>query len=302
MILHSDITIVQKCLETISEWLKDIGLELKPSKTKLTHTFIPYEGNIGFDFLGFHIRQYKVGNYRSARNSNGNILGFNTLITPSKDKLYRHLEKISRIIKKHQNAPQASLIKNLNPIIRGWANYYSTKVSKNTFSLADSLTYQKLRAWAIRRCANTSKQKALRKYWHSIDNDNWCFSREGCKLIKHKETPIVRHIKVQGKRSPYDGDFVYWSTRMGRHPLADSRVAKLLKMQQGRCSQCGLFFRDDERMEIDHIIPKSKGGKNGYDNLQLLHRHCHDQKTVLDNSYISKEQDFTEEYLVRNSD
>ncbi|MHC0068369.1 group II intron reverse transcriptase/maturase [Nostoc sp. UIC 10890] len=303
VIIHSELTTVQKCFESISEWLKDIGLELKPSKTKLTHTFIPYEGNVGFDFLGFHVRQYKVGNYRSAKTGNGNILGFNTLITPSKNKLHKHLENISRIIEKHKNAPQIELIKNLNPVIRGWANYYSTKVSKDMFSLADSLTYQKLRAWAIHRCSNSGKQEALRKYWHLVGNDNWCFStRRGHTLIKHAETPIVRHTKVQGERSPYDGDFVYWSTRMGEHPLADSRVAKLLKMQRGRCTHCGLFFRDDERMEIDHIIPKSEGGKNGYNNLQLLHRHCHDLKTVLDGSYISDRTDLTEEYLSENSD
>jgi RNA-directed DNA polymerase len=35
-------------------------------------------------------------------------------------------------------------------------------------------------------------------------------------------------------------------------------------------------------MEIDHIIPKFKGGKDEYDNLQVLHRHCHDKKTYLD--------------------
>ena len=35
-------------------------------------------------------------------------------------------------------------------------------------------------------------------------------------------------------------------------------------------------------MEIDHIIPISKGGNNSYSNLQLLHRHCHDLKTVMD--------------------
>ena len=37
-------------------------------------------------------------------------------------------------------------------------------------------------------------------------------------------------------------------------------------------------------MEIDHIIPKSKGGKKEYKNLQLLHRHCHDDKTTRDGS------------------
>jgi 5-methylcytosine-specific restriction endonuclease McrA len=35
-------------------------------------------------------------------------------------------------------------------------------------------------------------------------------------------------------------------------------------------------------MEVDHIQPRSQGGKDEYKNLQLLHRHCHDEKTALD--------------------
>jgi RNA-directed DNA polymerase len=37
-------------------------------------------------------------------------------------------------------------------------------------------------------------------------------------------------------------------------------------------------------MEVDHILPLSKGGKDEHKNLQLLHRHCHDKKTANDGS------------------
>ena len=37
-------------------------------------------------------------------------------------------------------------------------------------------------------------------------------------------------------------------------------------------------------MEVDHIIPLSKKGKDEYKNLQLLHRHGHDEKTASDGS------------------
>ena len=48
----------------------------------------------------------------------------------------------------------------------------------------------------------------------------------------------------------------------------------------------GLYFQDRDipTMEGDHIVPKSLGGKDGYENLQLLHGHCHDEKTSLDGS------------------
>lgn len=74
-------------------------------------------------------------------------------------------------------------------------------------------------------------------------------------LKKHSETPIVRHIKVQGERSPYDGDWIYWGSRMGKHPEVDTSTATLLKRQKGKCAHCGLYFKDEDLLETDHIIP-----------------------------------------------
>ena len=74
------------------------------------------------------------------------------------------------------------------------------------------------------------------------------------------------------------------SSRMGKHPEMPTQKAKLLKKQKGKCSHCGLYFKDGDMMETDHIIPKSQGGKNEMKNLQLLHRHCHDEKTTNDGS------------------
>jgi RNA-directed DNA polymerase len=103
------------------------------------------------------------------------------------------------------------------------------------------------------------------------------------RLVKHSETPIKRHIKVQSVRSPFDGDWIYWSSRMGSNPGVTTRVATLLKKQKGKCAQCGLFFKDGDLLEVDHITPQSLGGLDRYTNLQLLHRHCHDVKTANDN-------------------
>lgn len=232
VVLHKELAVVQRCQQIISEWLNGMGLELKPSKTRITHTLQNHEGNLGFEFLGHNIRQYMVGNYRADKDSQGRKLGFTTLITPSKEKVLLHLKEISRIIDTHKNAPQMALITRLNPVIRGWANYYSTEVSKAVFSKLDHLTYQKLRAWAIRRCANSNKHEIADKYWHTVENDNWCFStQDGLKLTRHRDTPIERHIKVKGESSPYDGDWVYWCTRMGKHPETSNRMAKLLKTQ-----------------------------------------------------------------------
>lgn len=291
VILHENITVVQECKEIISEWLKGIGPELKPSKTRITHTLKQFEKEKpGFDFLGFNIKQVKVGKYRTDLNTKKEPLGFTTLITPSKEKVQEHYKHIVEVINAHKAAPQSGLIKNLNPIIRGWANYYSTQVSKKTYSHLDFLVYWKLRSWAKRRHPQKTGKWITEKYWQSINGDNWVFATrlEGqnpLRLQKHDATPIKRHVKVKGEASPYDGNLVYWSKRMGDHPEMPKRTASLLKKQNGKCAHCGMYFKDEDVIELDHKIPKSKGGKDSYENWQLLHRHCHDTKTALDGSY-----------------
>ena len=95
---------------------------------------------------------------------------------------------------------------------------------------------------------------------------------------------ITRHVKVAGNRSPYDGDWVYWSTRRGRYPGTSLRLAKLLKEQHGRCRYCGQFFQHDDRIEIDHINGDRRNSR--YDNLQALHGHCHHAKTREHQDYL----------------
>ena len=293
----------------VSRWLSKMGLELSPSKTKIGETLvnpkISYDTpeseeykNSGFDFLGFNVRQYPVDDHHSGKSSNGKLLGFKTLIKPSKKAIKKHYDAIAEIIEAHKSAPQAALIAKLNPIIRGWANYYSTVVSKETFSTLDNLVYQKLSRWGNRRHPGKSGLWVSNKYWHTVGGNNWVFSvtRDGKvaeTLISHSSKEIARHIKVKGTASPFDGNLKYWSSRRGEHPLVPTRVAKLLKEQKGKCAHCELYFREDDLIEVDHIIPKSKAGKDIYSNLQALHRHCHDTKTSND---ISKERDVLSEW------
>jgi RNA-directed DNA polymerase len=293
VVVHENIEVIHQCKEKIEEWLTDIGLELKPSKTRIAHTLNTYnDEKSGFNFLGFNIRQFPVGKYNSGRNSNGNLLEFKTIITPAKESQKRHYRKIAEVINKSRGSNQTTLIKRLNPIIRGWCNYYSTVVSQKVFDRLWNLTFYKLWKWGKCRHHNKGRHWIRHKYFQTIGNNNWVFAtREGIsflKLMRHGETKIRRYIKVKGSASPYNGDWVYWCMRMGTHPEVSTRVANLLKRQKGKCSHCNNYFKDGDSIEVDHIIPKSKGGKDKYDNWQLLHRHCHDTKTVADSSSGNK--------------
>lgn len=179
IVLCDELAVVQRCRELISEWLKGIGLELKPEKTRLTHTLYPElseDGIAGFDFLGHHIQQFPAGKYRSTRNQRGHITGYRTLITPSKKASKAHQEEVGRLILKHRSSPQATLIIDLNPVIRGWTSYYTKSDAQTVGELSkqDYLTYLKLRRWAKRRCRNA--KAGSDKYWTTIGGNNWVFA------------------------------------------------------------------------------------------------------------------------------
>lgn len=135
VILHKDLNVIIKCKEIIKNWLEEVGLELKPEKTHISHTLNEYEGNVGFDFLGFNIRRYPAGKCHSGKSSKGKLLGFKTIIKPSKKKVKAHIKRIGDVIRSHKSAPQSTVIKKLNPIIRGWNNYYNTVCSENILGL-----------------------------------------------------------------------------------------------------------------------------------------------------------------------
>ena len=99
----------------VVEFLAERGLVLSPEKTKITHI------EEGFDFLGWNIRKY-----------DGKLL-----MKPSKANVKAHLDKIREVIKANKTAKQANLIRLLNPILRGWANYHSHVVAKETFARID---------------------------------------------------------------------------------------------------------------------------------------------------------------------
>jgi RNA-directed DNA polymerase len=282
VVLHDSREVVQLCHEFITVWLQPMGLELKPSKTRIPHTLAIPEGTPGCDFLGFGIRQDVAGKTRTGKDPRGRLQGFKTRITPSTAAIQRHVQHLREIVHRHKHVEQAALITHLNPVIRGWARYYAPVISAHVFRKLDHVLYTMLRAWAGYRHGDKSKHWTTGKYWRVDEGRGWLFqpAHSDVRLSRHTQTPIRCYVKVQGSRSPYDGDWVYWSARLGRPPEVSSRVARLLKSQQGKCPACGLFFTDGERLEVDHVIPRGHGGSQAFAHLQLLHRHCHQPKTA----------------------
>jgi RNA-directed DNA polymerase len=279
VILHEEREVIEQCREVVTQWLGEMGLELNEKKTRITHTLDTTEGEAGFEFLGFQIKQYPAGKYNSDRNGHGQPVGCVTRIEPSPKAIKRHTEKLRETIKRHTAKKESELIEALNPQIAGWSKYYKHVIGHIAFSKLGTVLFAMLYAWAKRRHPDKGKGWIVRKYWH-VDG-GWKFqSPDGARLRRHGETHYECYVKVAGTRSPYDGDWLYWSTRLGYHPKVPTRVAKLLKRQRGRCRGCSQWFREGDVMETDFLIPRNRGGTSGIHNLQLLHDHCRHLKTA----------------------
>ena len=249
VVLHKDKSVIQQAKTLIEQWLNGLGLELSESKTRICHTLHDTEETkAGFDFLGWNVRQYKVGKNHSGRNGHNRLLGFKTIIKPSDKSIKTHYEKIVEVLDSMRGKSQEVIIGKLNPIIKGWCNYHKTICSKETFAHIDHLVHNKLRRWIKRRHPNKPLKWCEERYFHltkekNLNGENrdskWVFSTPSeipnspvagkHELWKHAWTPIERHIKIEGTKSPFDGDWRYWSKRRGEYPGTPKRVATLMK-------------------------------------------------------------------------
>ena len=250
----------------VEEALKPIGLEISQEKTKWTKL------NEGFDFLGFNVRTYKVGKYRA------NKSGCKILIKPTKKAIQEHYRSLAETAQKLKNAPKIAIISGLNPIIRGWCQYYQKQVSARAFAKLDHMVHKLIMRILHYKCPKTGTKKIVEKYFEKKGDRNWCFGN----LLWHRDTKIERHVKVRGDKSPYDGDTKYWGQRLSKYNCLTEREKHLLKRQKGNCAICGEPFKITDTIEVDHIKAKCNGGSNTWSNLQLVHKHCHETKTPLD--------------------
>ena len=261
---------ILKVQPEIEQWLKSRGLEFSKEKTKLVHI------DDGFNFLGFNVRQYS-----------GKLL-----IKPQKEKVLAFCKRLGQEIKSISDVKQEVLIKKLNPILRGFANYYQGQVSKETFTYISHRVWRYLWMWCKRRHPKKGKRWIYDKYFRTIKGVKWIFScetegRDGKKsfltLFDIAKHPIIRHIKIKGTASPYDAELKgYWEQRSKK--LGKTRWAKGSKYYQvaenpkWKCPTCGNILLNGEEIETHHIVPVKDGGLGDTKNLIHLHVTCHKQE------------------------
>ena len=172
----------------IAEFLAERGLTLSGEKTLVTHA------DDGFDFLGFNVRRY-----------NGTLL-----TKPSKDRVKKFTAKIKEVIKRNASSTQHDLIYTLNPIIKGWGEYYQFSAATETYRKVDNAIFQKIWRWCLRRHHNKGLGWIKNRYFHKIGNRDWVFSTEEsgrnkqCSLISLTNTKIKKYPQLKAAYNPYD--------------------------------------------------------------------------------------------------
>jgi len=252
------------------DWLKERGLALSEEKTHIVHL------TEGFRFLGFDIRHYPAP--QTTRS------GWKLLIKPSKESIQKVQEKLKELWAEAQGTNVQAVLRKLNPVIRGWATYFRTVVSKEIFKKLDSWMYHKADSYIKRTHPKKSRDWQHQKYWgrFQLDRlDSWTFGdkQTGGYLLKFDWFPIERHVLVKGTASPDDPNLSdYWKQRQAKS-VKDLTISKqkIAKRQEGRCLECFESLFNDEEIQIHHRIPRSLGGNNSYSNLILVHLLCHQQ-------------------------
>ena len=258
----------------IEQFLSVRGVVLSQEKTRIAHI------HQGFDFLGWNFRKYVPKSpHRKAK----------LLIKPSKKNISVFYRNVRDIIKNSGALTQGALIGQLNPVLRGWAQYHSPVVAKATFNKLDNHIFWRILRWAKRRHPKKSVGWLKRKYYGSKVHRVFAYPVKGGngavefrQLCMLADTAIVRHKRLPGEYQPYDAEqeLKWEALRVQRmqHKLRYQRqVLSLFRRQQGICALCGHAINKETGWHDHHVVRRVDGGPDSLCNRVLLHPDCHSQ-------------------------
>jgi len=263
----------EKVTGELTHWLAQRGLTLSPEKTKIVHL------TEGFDFLSYNVRHYKRTRTRT---------GWKLLIQPSKDAVKKVRRKLKEKWLSLKATPVAVTCTQLNPIIRGWANYHRVKVATRTFQAMDRWMFYRAARWAKFRHHGKSTAWRSHRYWGRLNperQDTWVFGdkRTGVYLLKFAWFTRRHHILVKGKASPDDPALRdYWHQRRTAKAYDLNAKDRRLATRQGHvCAICHDSLMNGEVLQIQHILPREDPRRNDETYQRLAHLLCQQQLTTV---------------------
>lgn len=148
-----------------------LGLTLSQEKTCVVHV------DQGFDFLGWRIKR------QQGRRGRPEIYTY-----PSRPSLMAVKSQIRTITTSDRNQPLGQLLSRLNPVLRGWCNYYRHGVSSATYSYLSRFTWRRVIRWLRRKHPKASWRYLRHRYlprWWPVDGEIQMFEPEKVRIIRY---------------------------------------------------------------------------------------------------------------------
>jgi RNA-directed DNA polymerase len=301
--------------ENIDSFLATRGL----ARNKIKSKTIKWSNNAKFNYLGFTFHYILNKNKRSKvtgqRKHGQHYVRAGLYVYPEKSKVQDFKTKIKEVFKTNLNSSPYRVIKILNPIIRGWGNYFNVGITKTLANL-DHFIWRRSWRYLCRKYKKVSKRILTERYykgtitpygraWHfhgiKINSTTDTLKRKGIYawivLLVFTGTPIPAQMFAPSKNL-IDGNFyideqAFTDYNLNIYELRHNKskyvnkYSLLYKNQNGICPICnqGLGYFNSTDLEIHHLkrVSDTPLGEmkdlNKVENLQLLHKECH--KTTL---------------------
>ena len=164
----------QALYEEAAAVLSSMGLRLSQEKTRISHI------DEGFDFLGFRVQR---------KNKRGSERQF-VYTYPSKAALAAIKDKVRTITRKiGTNKPLTVLLRRLNPVLRGWANFFRYGVSKATFGYLWAFAWHRVVRWLRRKHPRITWKKLRSRYlpqWRPTEGSVALFDPASVRVTRYR--------------------------------------------------------------------------------------------------------------------
>jgi len=245
---------VEETRDRLQDFLKqELKLELSSDKTTITHAYD------GFDFLGFNVRKYKSRK--------------GVIITPSEKNIQKLKDKIMSFLnRKRHDVDVVAMMLTINPVIRGWANYFRYVNSYETFNTLDFYLHKRFIKWY------RGKYK-MNLRAGTIGALKWIKGEQSLKLRHFADSKVERSKWTSQSPNPYiTGEIKYLrenpfveSTWYGKSERNTELVYQCYQRDNGICQICQ---RCKTNLVAHHIIPLKDDGEDTLDNLITICEDC----------------------------
>jgi RNA-directed DNA polymerase len=255
----------------IKTFLKHRGLKISEEKSKIVNV-----EDKSFEFLGWEISRKPLNWRRNTFKTTDSTI---VIVRPSREALKR-VKLAVREKFKRMSVTIDGIIRDVNPILIGWCNYYrSSYHSMDDFSTLHNYVYYTFWRWAAKNNRNLNRRQIVRRFFVGTAKRKWTISGDtkGVNLYDATLTKIVKLTSQKTGLNPYtDEDYFISRAKIFE---ADGFRLRVYRKWKWKCALCNGPLHGSEPIEMHHLVPKKDGGAYDLKNIVPVHKTCHDSIT-----------------------